>query len=110
MIANNLNTEADDELQLAVLYQIKDLLGLIQQNINLADNGGQGQTVTVTGGNLFALASKYYQDATMWNVIAQENFSLLKDDNGFINPNIDGTITLIIPPKPASSNGGILSV
>ena len=110
MITNNLNTEADDELKLSVLYQINDLLGLIQQNIDLAANGGQGQTITVTGGNVFALAAKYYGDATLWNVIVEENISLLLDDNGFINPNILGTVTLIIPPKPAQPTGGILSV
>lgn len=110
MITNNLNAEADDEIQLSILYRIKDLLGLMQQNVDVAANGGQGQTIQTTVGNLFALAAKYYSDATLWYIIAEENMSLLLDENGFINPNITGNKTLIIPPKPAQSNGGIFNV
>ena len=61
----------------------------------------QGRVITVTGGNLFALAAQYLGDATQWNRIAQLN--------RLLDPFLVGTITLTIPPVNAKAgNGGIL--
>jgi nucleoid-associated protein YgaU len=57
------------------------------------------QTVTVVGGNLFALAAQYLNDATQWNRIAQAN--RLSD------PQLAGVNRLIIPPINPAAGGGI---
>ncbi len=53
----------------------------------------------VAGGNLFALAAQYLQDATQWIRIAQAND--LRD------PVITGVQTLVIPPVDATAGGGV---
>ena len=57
------------------------------------------QTVTVAGGNLFALAAKYLGDATQWIRIAQAN--------RLTDPVLTGVVTLTIPPVNAAAGGGI---
>jgi nucleoid-associated protein YgaU len=59
------------------------------------------QVVTVAGGNLFALAAKYLNDATQWIRIAQANN--LRD------PVLAGVVTLTIPAVNAAAGGGIAS-
>jgi hypothetical protein len=58
-----------------------------------------GRTVTVAGGNLFALAALYLLDATQWIRIAQAN--------GLSDPVISGVQTLVIPAVDPSAGGGI---
>lgn len=53
--------------------------------------------ITVMNANLFALAAKYYQDATQWIVIAQAN--------GLKDPFVAGQVTLIIPADAAPTGG-----
>jgi hypothetical protein len=60
------------------------------------------QTVTVSGGDLYHLASQYLDDATQWNRIAQAN--------NLIDPVISGTVTLVIPAKNAQLGGGVLAL
>jgi hypothetical protein len=55
--------------------------------------------VVVAGGNLFALAAVYLQDATQWVRIAQAN--------QLTDPVIDGVRTLVIPPLNAAAGGGV---
>lgn len=57
------------------------------------------RTITVAGGNLFALALQYLGDATQWNRIAQAN--------GLIDPFLSGINTLQIPSSDPSAGGGI---
>jgi hypothetical protein len=57
------------------------------------------RTIVVAGGNLFALAAQYLQDATQWIRIAQAN--------GLSDPVIQGVRTLIIPPVDAAAGGGV---
>jgi len=57
------------------------------------------QTVTVVGGNLFALAAVYLNDATQWIRIAQAN--------GLSDPQLSGVNTLVIPPIDPTAGGGI---
>jgi nucleoid-associated protein YgaU len=109
MILNDLNQQATNELELASLYLLKDWLEVLQQNLNSLLAGDGSQTVTVNGTNLYALAAKYYGDATYWNVLAQANFEKVRQLNGFIDPNLVGNVTLVIPPKPGSPTGGIYS-
>jgi hypothetical protein len=59
------------------------------------------QTITIVGGNLFALAAVYLNDATQWIRIAQAN--------GISDPVLIGLNTLIIPPVNPTAGGGIAS-
>lgn len=59
------------------------------------------RTITVSGGNLFAIAAQYLGDATQWNRIAQLN--------GLTDPMLVGTVTLRLPAvSKTAGNGGIL--
>ncbi len=57
------------------------------------------QTITVVGGNLFALAARFLGDATQWIRIAQLN--------GLSDPMLQGVVTLRIPDLDASATGGV---
>ena len=57
------------------------------------------QIITVAGGNLFALAAQYLNDATQWIRIARAN--------NLSDPVLQGVNTLVIPPVDASQGGGI---
>ncbi|MDR3473328.1 MAG: LysM peptidoglycan-binding domain-containing protein [Devosia sp.] len=58
------------------------------------------QTITVAGGNLFAIAAQYLGDATQWNRIAALN--------GLTDFMIYTVTTLKIPPVKSGGNGGVL--
>lgn len=57
------------------------------------------QTITVAGGNLFALAAQYLGDATQWIRIAQLN--------NLSDPMLSGLVTLRIPDVNPNMGGGI---
>lgn len=57
------------------------------------------QTVTVVGGNLYAMAAQYLGDATQWIRIAQQN--------GLTDPQIQGIATLTIPDVNPLATGGV---
>ncbi len=56
------------------------------------------QTITVAGGNLFAIAAQYLGDATQWIRIAQQN--------GLADPMLSGLVTLTIPDVNPNATGG----
>ena len=87
--------------QLYSLYGIKAILQNIYDNLALISEGAAGQDITVSNVSLFALAAKYYGDATAWNVIAEAN--------GLTDPMIFETMTITIP-SAAVSTGGILGI
>jgi hypothetical protein len=57
------------------------------------------QTITVAGGNLFAIAAAQLGDATQWIRLAQLNHL---DDS-----QLAGLTTLLIPDVQANGGGGI---
>ena len=59
------------------------------------------QTVTITGGDLCTLASRYLGDATQWIRIARQN--------GLSDPVVVGTVTLTIPDPDPTQTGGLPS-
>lgn len=59
-------------------------------------------TVTVVGGNLFAVAATYLGDATQWIRIAQAN--------DLSDPVLSGVVTLVLPPVDQSAGGGVPNV
>ena len=61
-----------------------------------------GQTITVAGGNLFALAARYLNDATQWIRIAQAN--------NLSDPIISGVVTLVVPAVDPNAGGGAPNV
>lgn len=56
-------------------------------------------TITVAGGNLFAIAAQQLSDATQWIRIAQLN--------KINDPVLVGVVTLLIPPLDPDATGGI---
>jgi len=110
IIPNTLSEDATNEIEIANLYHLRDLLQVMQQNLNSLLASEQGNQTIVSFGNLFEIASKAYGDATLWTAIADSNYSIMKDENGFITPNISDITTLKIPPKPTTASGGILIV
>ncbi len=59
-------------------------------------------TITVVGGNLFALAATHLGDATQWIRIAQVN--------NLSDPALTGVMTLVLPPVDPSAGGGVPNV
>jgi nucleoid-associated protein YgaU len=57
------------------------------------------KTITVAGGNLFALALEHLGDATQWNRIAQAN--------GLLDPFVIGPTKLRIPAVDKNAGGGV---
>jgi hypothetical protein len=58
-------------------------------------------TITVVGGNLFAIAAQQLGDATQWIRIAQAN--------NLSDPQLSGVTTLVLPPVDSTAGGGIAS-
>lgn len=56
-------------------------------------------SITVAGGNLFAIAAERLGDATQWIRIAQLN--------NLSDPLLLGVATLLIPPIDPNATGGI---
>ena len=108
MADESLNQQASDWETLANLYQLQSVLTRMKRNLQLIDEAPNAQIITVVGGDLFQLAMKYYGDATYWTTIAQANISVLLNSDGFVDPRINGIQTLLLPPKPATSNGGLM--
>jgi len=81
------------------LLSLSGVLGRMTTNLGQANSSVR--TVTVSGGNLFDLASKEYGDATAWTQIAQAN--------NLADPTLTGITTLVIPPYNNGTSAGILS-
>ena len=78
------------------LDQLSSALGRMSHNVASAAPGANN-TITVSGGTLYALAVKYYNDYSEWTTIAQAN--------GLTDPVIVGTKTLVIPNLPSGLGG-----
>lgn len=95
-LSNQLNTMT----QQPQLIQLDSVLSRITTNIGQL--GSASKTISVTGGNLFDLAAKYYKDATGWVAISRANPSL----NG--DPNITGTQNIALPAtNTAATSDGV---
>jgi hypothetical protein len=71
-----------------------DVLNLTQNSINIANRTIKDlpKFLTITNPNLFALASQYYGDSTLWTIISTANNNLA--------PFATGTFNVLIPPIP----------
>lgn len=61
-----------------------------------------GTTITVIGGDLFALAAQYLGDATQWIRIAQLN--------NINDPFLEGQVELALPLMDPNAGGGVPNV
>lgn len=95
---NALLAASSNTIQLFTLMLLQDVLGRL--SANLVSVNASANTVNAAGGNLFAIAQAEYGDATDWAAIAAAN--------GLVDPFIQGSETLTIPPQPGDT-GGILA-
>lgn len=88
---------------LSLMYQLQSVLITMQKNINLIASGANGKIVTVNGGSLFALAAKYYGDATLWTSIANAN--------GLTDPQLPTNMPIsLIVPQTTTNTGGVIGI
>lgn len=86
---NNVLTQVDLATRTPALYQLQDVLGRLNKNVTSGTTANGVQTVTLSGGNLYQVASDYYGDPSQWTVIAAAN--------GLTDPQLTGIHTLTIP-------------
>jgi len=91
----SLTTQINTHLTGTALYSLDGVLGRMAGNLGQVNSSVK--TITVTGGNLFDLASKHYGDASGWTSIAKAN--------NLSDPEITGINTLIIPQNNSDSSG-----
>lgn len=84
--------------QLPQLYGLQSVLG--RMGGNLGSIGGGAMKTTTAGGNLFQMAAANYSDPTAWTTLAKAN--------NLTDPMLNGISSVIVPPRPAQSSGGVL--
>lgn len=96
--AANLTGQITAMTQLPQLYNLQAALG--RMGGNLGTIGGGVNTISMAGGNLFAVASQEYGDPMAWTTLARAN--------SLTDPQLSGINTLVVPAAPSSS-GGVLN-
>lgn len=87
--------------QLERLYELQNFWNsYVYNNQTLIGKADQSLFVTFVNPNLYEVSVKYYSSVDFWTVIATAN--------NLTDPEVRGTVTLLIPPKPVNSFGGIL--
>lgn len=100
----NLATESNNLTNLALLYQMRNLMvPYVIGNMQLIGQAESAQVETFYNPNLFKIAVQFYGDITYWTVIAAANNLTTPYD-----PVITGLVSLLIPPKPQNNTGGVL--
>lgn len=92
------NEQSSDILELANLYRMQAVLERMLVRVDETKGTADAPTVTVQDTSLYALAAKYYGSADQWVIIA--------DANGIIEPQITKVTTLIIPDWDGVDRGG----
>ncbi|WP_028534224.1 hypothetical protein [Paludibacterium yongneupense] len=80
--------------QTSALYQMQNVLGRLNKNVQAGQTADGVSSVTQTGGNLCAVAAKAYLDQSLWPGIAMAN--------NRTDPWLTGINTIIIPSNPSS--------
>ena len=93
--AARLSSQVAGYTQLPQLLNLQSATGRMGMNLGAVNTSGS--SIVTAGGNLFAMASKAYGDATAWTTIARAN--KLSD------PNLTGVQTVLIPINPDGSGG-----
>lgn len=89
---------SDVILERANLYKMKAILETMLVTTEQTKGTADSPTITVNNANLYALAAEYYGDAKQWPIIA--------DANNLKDPQVYGTVTLIIPTWDGNDRGG----
>lgn len=92
------NTESANILERANLYRMQAILETMLVTTEQTKGTADAPTIRVNNANLYDLAARFYGDATQWTVIA--------DANGIEDPQLYGTVTLIIPEWDGNDRGG----
>ena len=98
MAQTDLNTEADNILLLANLYNLQAILNKMKILTMQTNGENQSIKVPVINDNLYNLAAKYYGDALQWTVIAEAN--------NLTDPQINSYQIISIPKWDGIDRGG----
>lgn len=91
---SNVLTQADLTTRTPALYQLQSVLGRLNKNVQSGQTADGVRSVTLSGGNLYQVASDQYGDASLWSSLATAN--------GLTDPQLTGINTIIIPSNPTS--------
>jgi len=91
---SNLLLQSDHATRIPALYHLQNVLGRLNKNVNSGQAANGVRAVTLSGGNMYKVASEQYGDASLWTSIA--------DANDLADPQLSGIHTLKIPTSPAS--------
>lgn len=91
---SNLLSQADQSTKIPALYNLQSVLGRLNKNVNSGQTADGVRSVTLSGGNLYQVASDQYGDASLWSSIASAN--------NLTDPQLTGINTLTIPSNPTS--------
>ncbi|WP_234775171.1 hypothetical protein [Paraburkholderia tropica] len=95
----NFEAQLNAATRMSTLLQLNSFMGRLGSNVTQINSSVR--SITVSGGNLYDLASKEYGDASAWTQIAIAN--------NLSDPTLSGISTLVIPPYSTTTSGGILS-
>lgn len=93
----NLLNQLEHATRIPALYHLQDVLGRLNKNIHTGQTADGVRAVTLSGGNLYQVASEQYGDASMWTSIAAAN--------ELTDPQLSGIQTLTIPSSPQINHG-----
>lgn len=91
---SNLLQQADLTTRMPALYQLQNVLGRLNKNVTSGQTADGVRSITLSGGNLYQVASDQYGDPSLWNSIASAN--------NLTDPQLTGINTLTIPSNPTS--------
>jgi len=91
---SNLLMQSEHTTRIPALYRLQEVLGRLNKNVNSGQMSGGVRAVTLSGGNLYRVASEQYGDASLWTSIA--------DASDLADPQLSGIHTLKIPTSPVS--------
>ncbi|NRH24657.1 hypothetical protein A8L51_12780 [Pantoea stewartii] len=91
---SNLLLQSEHVTQIPALYRLQEVLGRLNKNVSAGQMSGGIRAVTLSGGNLYQVASEQYGDASQWISIAEVNH--------LTDPQLSGIHTLKIPTNPKS--------
>lgn len=94
----DLNAESAEFLEWANLDRMQAILKTMLVTTEQTKGTADAPTITVNNANLYDLAARFYGDAAQWTIIA--------DANSIDDPQIYGTVTLIIPEWDGNDRGG----
>ena len=91
---NNLLTQADGMTRIPALYNLSNVLGRVDKNVRTGQTANGVKTITLSGGNLYQIASDQYGDATLWESLATVN--------GIDDPQLTGINSIQVPTTPSA--------